>query len=149
MGTTTTFEDINKKIIAYFGANWTSTGVQYPNTDLLDPSTLEYFVSLDIVPFLSRRLCITGNDDTGLIHIGEVVLNLYRRLGKGVGQLNQYVDDLCDLFRYHKIEWDNKKIQFFVPVINELGNVGKVMLGQSTSYSWWQIDISIRWEYLT
>lgn len=149
MGATTTFEDISKKIITYFGANWTTTSVQYPNTDLLDPSSLEYFVVFNIVKFPSRRLCITGNDDTGLIHTGEVVVNLYRRVGKGIGQLQQYVDDICDLFRYYAIEWDSKKIQFFVPIVNEIGHAGRSVLGESTIYNWWQVNISIRWEYLT
>lgn len=149
MGATTTFEDISKKIIAYFGVNWTATSVQYPNTDLLDPSSLEYFAVFNVVKFPSRRLCITGSNDTGLIHTGEAVINLYRRLGKGVGQLQQYVDDACDLFRYHAIEWDSKKIQFFVPIVNEIGTIGQTVMGVPTPTNWWQVNISTRWEYLT
>ena len=149
MSATTTFENITKKITNYLGSNWTATSIQYPNTDLIDISSLNYFISLNIVPFPSRRLCITGDADTGLQYKGQIVIGLYRRIGKGTGGLNQYVDDICDLFRYYSLTWGSEKIQFYLPSVNEIGNVGDVMLGKSTSSDWYQINVSIPWEYLT
>lgn len=136
----TIWEDIEKTIIAYFGENWTSTQIQYPNT-IRDMSAYGSWVSINIVSIMADRITITGSTSTGILYKGEVIVNVYRGLNKGTGTVKQYIDDIINLFRYVQLTIDGgNTIQFSIPQ--------HYVIGMSMDNVLWQETISIPFECL-
>lgn len=136
----TIWEDIEKTIIAYFGENWTSTQIQYPNT-IRDMSAYGSWVSINIVSIMADRLTITGSTSTGILYKGEVIVNVYRGFNKGTGTVKQYIDDIINLFRYVQLTIDGgNTIQFSIPQ--------HYVIGMSMDNVLWQETISIPFECL-
>ena len=134
----TTYEDIQKQILDYISDNWTETSVQYPNVHL-DVSGLESWIQVNIVPFIANRLLITGSSTNGVIHKGQLVINVFRLANKGTKTAMQYVDDIIDLFREYQMTISgNYKLQFYVPEVDIVGPSG----------NYWQVTVSIPWEFL-
>lgn len=136
---TTVFEAIEKAVTNRVKDNWTATAIQYPNT-VKDMSGEASWMSVDVVHTMAQRLTITGNDDTGLLYRGQVVLNIYRLSGKGTATIKSLVDDAGDLFRYVRLSVSGgNTLQFYVPNVAVLGLRGQ----------WWQETVTVPFEYLT
>jgi len=134
------WHDIEKTIISYFGNNWVSTEIQYPNT-VKDMASYGVWVSINVIPLAANRLTITGNNDTGIMYIGDVVMNIFRDLNKGTGVLKQHVDNIINLFRYKTLTIEGEKIiQFKIPQ--------HYVLGMCMEGTLWQESISISFECL-
>lgn len=134
---TTVFEKIEKAVTDRVKDNWTATQVQYPNT-VRDMSGESTWISLAIVHTSAERQTMTGNDDTGHIYKGRVLLNVHRLSGKGTGVLKGYEDDLRDLFRYVRLTLIGGFLQFFVPEVIVAGLNGQ----------WWIETVSVPFEYM-
>jgi hypothetical protein len=131
------YNDLYKAIINFIASNWTTTTVVYPNDDGKSITNKKYYLEVHIVPFPTIRRVMTATTNTGLYYTGQVVLNLYRRKGTGVGKSTEYVDTLCDLFRYANIVVGSSSVNFLVPEVTDMGPQDK----------WYQINISIPYEY--
>ena len=114
------YKSIEAKIISYFSTNWTYTSVQYPNVTF-DPNNLNSWAQIHIIPISRRRLCLGGNNDTGQLTKGTLVVNLFTRQGTGTGVIKDLVTHAMDLFNYAEIVIDSGETIHFEEARSESG----------------------------
>jgi len=106
------YKSLESKIISYFSSNWSYTSVQYPNVTF-DPNNLSSWAQIHIIPISRRRLCLGGNNDTGQLTKGTLVVNLFTRQGTGTGVIKDLVTNAITLFNYVEITISTgEKIEF-------------------------------------
>lgn len=124
---------IEKAITEYFDTNWTTTSIQWPNTNL-NTNSLSAFVQLTIVPTDKYHLILGDPTSDALIHErGLVNINIFVKPNTGSGVSQGYASTIMDLFHYTELTIDTgESLQF---------GVARVAQNGRNEGAWWMMTI--------
>jgi len=103
-------------ISQYLVANYTTTSIQHPNTEL-DTNSLDRYIAWYVLPVLSKQMRIGCSFANGEGQTNNYLLDIQIFINKGIGM--GYVAEICDtlktILNQKTIITTNYRIEFLVP----------------------------------